>query len=63
MHKAIVWNKKKTRKYTITFEHYRKYNDINIFKLGTTDTETYYIPENRLVHIIWDNSIIQRKGK
>ena len=63
MHKAIYWKGNPKKHKVFYFEHYKRYNDIHIFTLGTTDEESLYVADYQLIKIIWDNSIIHRKRK
>ena len=63
MHKVIYWKDNPKYRKEFYFEHYKKYNDIHIFTLGTADEEILYVPDSKLVKILWDNSIIQRRKK
>lgn len=61
MHKVIYWETNKKQRKVFYFEHMKKFEGTTIFKLGTTDTERIYVPDNKIIAIIWDNSIIRRK--
>lgn len=63
MHKVIYREKNSPVKKTLYFEHCKHFADVWCFTIGTTDCETTYISDSRIIKIFWDNSIIKRKPK
>lgn len=66
MHKAIIKsNLKKRKTYQIYFEEVR-YDDTNklaAFSIGEGNKETYFVGYDRIIKIVWDNSLLCTKLK
>ena len=58
MHKAIIKsNRKKRGYYTIYFDKMRHMdeNKLTIFSVGEGDNESYYIADEKILRIVYDN--------